>query len=385
MNFTSFEGEEELKTPSFIYDLNKVEERIDLLIQIKKELNCKILYSLKALPLYNILEKMKDLDGFSVSSLFEAKLVEKIFKEKKEIHFISPGIREDQWKDISRISKYLTFNSFEQLSYFGDSFRDQSYGIRINPELSLIQDERYDPCRAFSKLGVPLIQLKQKISSDKTFFKKIQGIHLHTNCESNDFFDLTRTFLKIKEEIGDALHCFKWINLGGGYFFNESKNLSLFNELIHDLNQNYSFEDIIIEPGSFVVRDSGYLVSSVIDLFEREGKKIAILDTTVNHLPEVFEYQYEPDVLGHHSSHQNEYTLAGSSCLAGDIFGTYLFQNKLNIGSKIFFEKVGSYSLVKAHTFNGINLPDIYCFENKTGLKRVKSFTLKDYINHYGG
>ena len=230
-----------------------------------------------------------------------------------------------------------------------------------------------------------MLNLKKKSLLTKRYFEKIQGLHLHTNCESNDFSDLTRTFLKIKEEIGDVLHCFKWINLGGGYFFDESNNLPLFNELLDDLNKNYNFDDIIIEPGAFIVRDSGYLMSSVIDLFERQGEKIAILDTTVNHLPEVFEYQYEPDVLGHHSSHQNEYTLAGSSCLAGDVFGTYLFQNKLDIGSKVFFDKVGSYSLVKAHTFNGINLPDIYCFEDKAGLKRVKSFTLQDYINHYGG
>ena len=140
-----------------------------------------------------------------------------------------------------------------------------------------------------------------------------------------------------------------------------------------------------LNPGTFLVRDSGYLVSSVIDLFQRDGKNIAVLDTTVNHLPEVFEYQCEPDVLGDDLSNKNEYILAGGSCLAGDVFGVYRFENELELGSKVIFEKVGSYSLVKAHTFNGINLPDVYCLEDGTGLEKVKSFTLEQYVHYYGG
>ena len=173
--------------------------------------------------------------------------------------------------------------------------------------------------------------------------------------------------------------------MGGGYCFDESENLSLFYGLVDELNHSYDFSEIIIEPGNFLVRDCGFLVSSVIDLFRRDGKYIAVLDTTVNHLPEVFEYQYEPDVLGDACSNKNEYILAGSSCLAGDVFGVYRFEDELELGSKVIFEKVGSYSLAKAHMFNGINLPDVYCLEDDIGLKRVKSFTLEHYMHYYGG
>ncbi len=37
----------------------------------------------------------------------------------------------------------------------------------------------------------------------------------------------------------------------------------------------------------------------MIDLFRSGGTTTAVLDTTVNHLPEVFEYQFEPDVEAH--------------------------------------------------------------------------------------
>ena len=378
---------ETTNTPYFIYNLNRLSEKAKFLRRITNGLNCKILYSVKAVPLYNILRELKaQLDGFSVSSLFESQLVIEACSMKKDIHFVSPGIRKDQWTSILKNVNYLVFNSLEQFSSFENELgKDQSYGVRVNPNVSFIKNRRYDPCHEFSKLGVPLGQLKERISKDSNFLKKIHGIHLHTNCESRDFSNLTETVLRLESYLGDNLNKFKWINLGGGYLFDESENLSVLEELLYDMRQKYSFRDIILEPGGFFVGDSGYLVSSVIDLFQRKGKNIAILDTTVNHLPEVFEYQYEPDVSGHQKKYKNEYILAGCSCLAGDVFGSYCFKERLNLGSKVIFRDVGHYSLVKSHTFNGINLPDIYCWKENSGIEKVKSFTFREYAGHFGG
>ena len=38
--------------------------------------------------------------------------------------------------------------------------------------------------------------------------------------------------------------------------------------------------------------------------------------------------------------------------------------NLLKIGSRIIFKDIGAYSLVKAHTFNGLTLPRIYFGNN---------------------
>ena len=82
--------EQAARTPAFIYNLGEVKKRVTFLSQIKNKSNCKILYSVKPLPLFRVLEEMESLDGFSVSSFFEAKLVQKACKDGKEIHFISP-------------------------------------------------------------------------------------------------------------------------------------------------------------------------------------------------------------------------------------------------------------------------------------------------------
>ena len=157
------------ETPAFVYNLSEVKKRAKLLSQVKNKSNCKILYSVKPLPLYRVLEEMESLDGFSVSSFFEARLVQKACKNGKEIHFISPGIKSEQWEDISTAVNYLTFNSLEQFSYFESRLRKQSYGIRVNPGISFVEDHRYNPCREFSKLGVPITQVRNRISGDPDF------------------------------------------------------------------------------------------------------------------------------------------------------------------------------------------------------------------------
>ena len=134
----------------------------------------------------------------------------------------------------------------------------------------------------------------------------------------------------------------------------------------------------------FLLKIVGILFPPSLIFSKRSGKNIAILDTTINHFPEVFEYQYEPDVWGHNFFHKNEYILAGSSCLAGDVIGTYHFREKIKVGSKIVIKRIGSYSLAKAHTFNGINLPDIYCLDDRFGLKKIKTFTFEEYSKKFG-
>jgi carboxynorspermidine decarboxylase len=108
------------------------------------------------------------------------------------------------------------------------------------------------------------------------------------------------------------------------------------------------------------VGNAGYLVTTVIDRFMSDGKEIAVLDTSVNHHPEVFEYQRKPELVEEKIDGKYLYQLVGSSCLAGDVFGEYQFNNALKIGDRLVFSNVGAYSMIKANRFNGYNLPDIY-------------------------
>ena len=117
----------------------------------------------------------------------------------------------------------------------------------------------------------------------------------------------------------------------------------------------------------------------MIDRFRRDGKTVAVLDTSINHHPEIFEYQRRPQPAWHEPEEGESVILAGCTCLAGDIIGEYRFTRPPEVGDRLVFAGVGSYSLVKANRFNGINLPSVYAWDGAAGIKLMKRFSFDEF------
>lgn len=373
-----------LLTPAFVYDEHCILQALNELTNINKKSHSKVLFSLKSFALVDALFLMAPLlNGFSVSSIFEAKLAREIMGNTGIVHMVTPGYKPNEIDTIAELSDYISFNSLSQLDRFSGKVSEHANcGLRINPQLSFVEDKRYNPCRKHSKLGIPLTQLQKALNKDTRLYEKIEGVHFHTNSNSETYGPLLATVKHLDRQIPRLLQSISWINLGGGYLFNEVDTTDLY-EAIGLLKEKYNL-DVFIEPGQGVIDKAGYIVSSVIDIFESEGRQIAVLDTTVNHMPEVFEYQYRPDIMQESPDGAYEYILAGSTCLAGDVFGTYRFAEPLEIGSRIVFEYMGAYTLVKANMFNGVNLPSIYAYTQDGRLELKKEFGYEDFISRCG-
>lgn len=353
-------------------------------LKVRSRATCKRLFALKSFAIPDGLDLVLSFaDGFSVSSLFEAKLASEI-AGKKPVHFTSPGLRSDEIDEISELCDFISFNSLSQWERYHDKVSDKvSCGLRINPQLSFVDDKRYNPCRKHSKLGVPLNKLAAISNNGSSVLRNLKGIHFHTNCESTNFNQLLKTAKHIEAHIPRLPEQVEWVNLGGGYLFDESDNTDKLIEVLSYLKDRYDVE-IFIEPGKGIVGKAGYIVSSIVDIFESDGKNVAVLDTTVNHMPEVFEYQFKPDIMEESEKGKYKYILAGATCLPGDLFGEYRFDDPLEIGSRITFENMGAYTLVKANMFNGINLPTIYVLTQEGELKLIKEFTYEDFLSRCG-
>jgi len=149
------------------------------------------------------------------------------------------------------------------------------------------------------------------------------------------------------------------LNLGGGYLYHDIANQAQIVELINRLKAEFGV-DVYVEPGKGMVGNAGYLLTTVLDRFVSDGKEVLVLDTSVNHHPEVFEYQMKPRLREEDSAGEQSAILAGSTCLAGDVFGEYRFDRIPEVGERLVFADVGAYSLIKANRFNGYKLPDVY-------------------------
>ncbi|MCH8273965.1 MAG: carboxynorspermidine decarboxylase [Armatimonadetes bacterium] len=376
-------------SPAFIVDILDLNDAVSRFLIAVEGLNSKVLYAVKACSLASVVEQVGlGVNGFATSSLFEARLARGLAHGDQTVHFTSPGLSDMATSEIATLCDYVAFNSVEQLRRAGPNFsleRKEPFavGLRVNPQMSFVEDPKFDPCRPSSKLGVPIEFLAEQWKKDEAAVSNVSGLLIHSNSESEDWSQLEAVVGKCEGLIPDALHACEWINLGGGYIIEGTTDITPLRSVIQRLNERYGLT-VFIEPGFGIVNNSCDIVTSVVDILRSDGQAVAVVDTSVNHVPEVFEYQYSPAVAEASEHGEWTYVLAGCTCLPGDVFGEYRFDRELRVGERLTFKFVGAYSFVKAHMFNGINLPTVYVRLPSGELVMEREFTYEDYASRMG-
>ena len=374
----------DMETPAFVFDASTLVRSLAQLQRLQDASGAKLLFSIKACALRSVLEIIaKHVDGFSVSSWFESRLARTVLADKGTVHLTSPGLNARELAAAADSCDKVSFNSLTQWHRLRAGLHPGvQAGLRVNPQRAYVADERYNPCRPYSKLGVPLADLQSALADGSLPPASLQGLHFHSHCESDSYRPLTETLNVLERAVPALFERIGWLNLGGGYYAhaNDSEALA---EQVAALRRRYGFE-VYMEPGKAVVGEAGSLAASVVDIFSSDGKTLAVLDTSVNHQPEVFEYGRVPPVREHDAAGSHRYLLVGGTCLAGDLFGEYAFTRPLEIGSRITFQGVGAYSLAKAHRFNGHSLPNVYLRDSDGRLHLVVQDDYEDYARLWG-
>lgn len=364
-----------IKTPYYIVDESLLIRNLEILKSVSDKAGCKILLAQKAFSMFSLYPLIgKYLAGTTASGLFESKLG---YEEMGgETHIFSTAYNENEFDEICKICDHIIFNSFSQLEKYRDKV--QSYGkqigIRINPECSTQSHAIYDPCSYGSRLGVTIENFREDLLDG------ISGLHFHTLCEQNSD-DLAKTLGSIEKNFGKYIHKMKWINFGGGHHITRTDyDLDTLIKCILDFKNKYGVE-VYLEPGEAVALNSGFLVSTVLDVV-KNGIDIAILDTSAAcHMPDVIEMPYRPNIIdsGQPNEKKYNYRLGGPTCLAGDIIGDYSFDTPLKTGDKLIFCDMAIYSMVKNNTFNGMKLPSIAVAKTDGTVQLIKEFGFYDF------
>jgi len=366
-------------TPAYICEEAHLRKNLELLEHVQKSSGVKILLALKGFAMHSTFDLVsKYLCGATASGLNEALLALEL---NKEVHTYSPAFKESEIEQISKISDHIVFNSFRQLKHFKSRVKEfnpkVSIGIRVNPDVSTVDVDLYNPCAPFSRLGVT----KKNFVFDE--IDGVDGLHFHALCEQN--VDALEIVLKnFEEQFAHILSSLKWVNFGGGHHITRKDyDVNRLINLLKNFKSRYKNLEVYLEPGEAVAWQTGVLVSRVLDIVNN-GIDIAILDTSAEtHMPDVLAMPYTPDVRGAAKPNIKKYTyrFGGNSCLAGDIIGDYSFDEALKIGDTIIFEDMIHYTMVKNTTFNGIALPSIIINKEDGTLETVKEFGFDDYKN----
>jgi carboxynorspermidine decarboxylase len=366
-----------------VIDLGLLRDNVRVLERIQREADCKILLALKGFATWSTFPAIRDsLAGITASSLHEAELGRRRFG--KEVHAYAPAYSEQDIWGLSRVVDHLIFNSvrqFETLSPLARRLNPQiELGIRVNPEHSEAPVPMYDPCAAGSRLGVLAETLKA--APDLA----LDGLHFHTLCEQG-VDALERTLGAFEDSFSAFIPKVKWVNFGGGHLITRpGYEVERLINLIKDFKARHSTKarklQVYLEPGSAIALNTGFLVTSVLDVVHNL-QDIAILDTSASaHMPDVLEMPYRPEILGakEPGALPHTYRLGGLTCLAGDVVGDYSFEAPLDVGSRLVFKDMAHYTMVKTTTFNGVRLPSIVTYDPVTDeLKVQRRFGYEDY------
>lgn len=364
-------------TPCYVIDETALENNLKILDSVQQRTGCKILLALKAFAAFSLFPLIRRyLSGVSASSPDEAQLGFEEFG--KEVHACAPAYRPSDLDTLVSYCDHIVFNSFAQWESFKSrktvGERPLSFGIRVNPEHSEVDIPIYDPCAPFSRLGATRKQF------DGQNLSGISGLHFHNLCEMNADA-LGRTLDTIEKHFAPLLADMQWVNFGGGHHITrEDYDVDMLCHLIGEFKRRYSLE-VYLEPGEAVALNTGVLACSVLDIIHNE-MDIAILDTSAAaHMPDVLEMPYRPVITGagQPGEHPHTYRLGGLTCLAGDVIGDYSFKTPLRVGSKLIFEDMAHYTMVKNNTFNGVRLPSIAVQDREGKVSIIKEFGYLDY------
>lgn len=372
----------QVPSPCFVLDESLLRINLEILDLVQKEAGVEIICALKGYAMWSTFPLIRQyLGGATASSLNEARL---IFEEMGcKAHTYCPVFSDHEFEEIIQYSSHLSFNSLSQYHRFIPRIKASgqtiSIGLRINPEYSEVETALYNPAIPGSRLGITIDQLGD------TLPEGVDGLHFHLLCE-NDSFVLERTLEKVEEKFHHLIKQAKWFNMGGGHHITRKDyDVKHLVELLKGFNQRYpNLDNIILEPGEAIGWQTGYLVSTVLDIFDNKGIKVVMLDVSFSaHMPDCLEMPYKPRILDASDAIAGKtvYRMGGGTCLAGDFMGMgdYSFEKEPEVGDRVVFDDMIHYTMVKTTYFNGVKHPSIGIWKEDGNFLLLREFGYEDY------
>ncbi len=369
----------QIPSPAYVVDEVRLRKNLSLIKSAKERSGADIILAFKAFALWKLFPIVREYIPYSTaSSLSEARLA---YEEMGNYaHTYSPAYTDEEFAEIASLSSHITFNSIQQYERRKAEIegfdRHISCGIRVNPEISQVETDLYNPCAPGSRLGVTVDQFGGKLPEG------IEGFHCHALCESSSY-EFEKLMQAFEEKFAQFLPQLKWVNFGGGHLMTRKDyDVEHLIKIVKGFRNRYPWLKVILEPGSAFAWQTGELVSTVVDIVENHGIKTAILNVSFAcHMPDCLEMPYKPAILGATDEVQGKptYRMGGNSCLSGDFVGSWSFDHELQVGEKIVFMDMIHYTTVKTTLFNGVSHPSIVLWTQDDKMEMLRKFGYEDY------
>ena len=390
---------QKIKTPFYLYSSKTILNNFDKLSNNLKGCNYLIAYSVKANSNISILRLLaKRGSGADVVSLGELSRALKAGISPRKIVFSGVGKTDVEISNAVE-KKILQFNveSQQELLTIEKISRQKNIkanvAVRINPDIEAGGHPKISTGKKTDKFGVSLedaIKVYKEASNSR--YLNVVGVDMHIGSQILQISPFKNSFSKI-EKFCTVLEKnnikIRNIDLGGGLGIDYSiDNLiditEQYTKLIKFLSKR-SKKKVIIEPGRFIVANSGILVVKIIYKKQNDKKNFIIVDGGMNDFlrPALYNAKHNiSEIYKRDNQPSNDYfDIVGPICETADILKKNAKLNiNINRGDILYIDNVGAYGATMSSTYNSRSLiPEVLVNKNNFYLIR-KRMKANDFI-----
>ncbi|WP_394366918.1 diaminopimelate decarboxylase [Blattabacterium cuenoti] len=381
-------------TPLYIYDSLTIKNQYLKLQKAFSEIkHLKIYYACKANTNLNILKFLQKLgSGLDTVSIQEVELGLMAGFHPREIIFTPNCVSIHEINKAVDLGVRINIDNLSILEQFGNDKPYYPVGIRINPHIMAGNNYKISVGHVDSKFGISYYQIPHLKRILKNTGLKIDGFHMHTGSDISDI----ETFIKGAKVIFKIAIDFPnidYIDFGSGFKVPYTKNdkKTDLNSLSFSLIKQ--FEDfckiygkkvtLILEPGKFLVSESGYFLVHVNVIKHTTSNVFAGVDSGFNHLirPMYYEAYHSIENLSNPNGCRRFYTVVGYIC-ESDTFGFNRKIAEIREGDILCIKNAGAYCFSMSSNYNSRYRPsEVMIFKEKDFLIRKRE-TMKDLLRN---
>jgi diaminopimelate decarboxylase len=323
----------EYGTPVYVYNLDKVKENYQKLFNSIPYENKKILFAMKSNFNVDILKTLRYLKcGIDAVSTEEIAYALDLGFKSEDILFTGIGISNEDIKYCISRGIVPNVGSIDLLERISKNYPGINISIRINPDFGHGHHDHVITGGPHSKFGIYESYLEEVKRITEKYKVNVIGVHFHIGSGILDFEPYIRGIKKALD-ISRIFKTIEFVDIGGGigipYRENDNNfDLEKFGESISKLMDEFSKAEgrnvkLLLEPGRFLVAESGVLLAKVVEIKHTPLYKFAIVNTGFNHLARPVMYGSYHEIINISKIDSKEFeeiVVAGNLCESGDIF-----------------------------------------------------------------
>lgn len=353
-------------TPRYVYHLPTVRARARALAGIAAI--DRRFYAIKANSHPAVLRAIAG-EGFGLECVSQGEL-ERVFAEvpslaPQNVLFTPSFAPRGEYEFALSRGVIVTLDNVEALRNWPEVFRGHRLWVRIDLGRGDGHHDKVKTGGKTSKFGLPLARLDEFLAAARALDIRIVGLHAHLGSG----VETPLHWKQVSDELGglaDQIGTIESIDIGGGLPIpyaaeDEPFDLESWATGLAEIKAAYPAYQLIIEPGRYLVAESGALLTHVTQVVEKQGIRRVGADAGMNALIRPALYDAWHDVanlsrLG--DTLEDSFDVVGPICESSDVFGK---RRRLPAataeGDVLVFADAGAYGFSMANTYNLRDLP----------------------------